>query len=330
MNRKAVPVLAAIIAGLLLMLLVLNGKDGRNNVSGQRLLPDFGAVANDTTMVAIRAPGDDEAVTLQRIDGQWLVSNRDNYAADIGKLRQLIIALAEANILEQKTSDPALYERLGVDDPETGGKGTRVTVTGVDFEYAVILGNKTQGKFRYARDVSAAPSYLVDKDPTLPAAADDWLLPDLFDISAQRVQRVSIVHADGETIVIAKDTEEQTDFSVLDIPNGRELSYATVANGIGGALASLKLESVRPRAEAPSTGTTEFLAWDGLTIRADIVTEGDKSWVSFSAATSEPESASADEAAAINERLGNWQYQLPDYKKNLLLRRWADLLKPAD
>jgi hypothetical protein len=330
MNRKAVPVLAALIAGLLLMLLVLRGNDGSDVAPGQRLLPDFGAVANDTTMVAIQAPDDSDLVSLQRIDGQWVVSTRDNYAADIGKLRQLIIALAEANILEQKTSDPERYERLGVDDPESGGKGTRVTVSGPDFEYAVILGNRTQGKYRYARDAAVAPSYLVDRDPTLPASADDWLLPDLLDIAAKRVKRVSIAHADGESIVISKDTEEQTDFSVLDIPADRELSYATVANGIGGELASLKLEAVRPRIEAPATTTTVFLTWDGLTVTAEIVADGDESWVGFSAAASDEASAATDEIATINQRLAGWQYQLPDYKADLLVQRWADLLKAAE
>lgn len=330
MNRRTIPILIAVIVGLLLMLFVLRGNDRDANVPGQLLLPAFGPVANDTTVVMIQGPGDDDAVVVQRVDEQWLVSSRESYAADIGKLRQLIIALAEAKVLEEKTSDPALYEKLGVDDPEGGGKGTRVTVSGPDFAYAVILGNKTQGKYRFARDAAATTSYLIDKDPTLPASADDWLLADILDIGARRVRKVSIAHADGELIVIAKDTEEQTDFSAVDIPSGRELSYATVANGIGGALAGLQLESVRPRVAAPATTTTEFLTWDGLTIKVEVVAEGDASWVSFSAAASEADTAVPDEAAAINQHLGDWQYQLPDHKKNLIVRRWADLLKAAN
>ncbi|MDH5303917.1 MAG: DUF4340 domain-containing protein [Gammaproteobacteria bacterium] len=329
MNRKTVPVLLAIIAGLLLMLLVLRGNEGER-VSGELLLPNFGPVANDTTSITIQGPEGSDAVALRRVEEQWQVSNRDNYAADIGKLRQLVIALAEARILEEKTSDPALYERLGVDDPESGGKGSRVTVAGADFEYTVILGNQTQGKYRYARDAAAAPSYLLDKDPSLPTTADDWLLADLLDIAAKRVRQVRIAHADGETIVISKDTEEQTDFSVLDMPAGRELSYATVANGIGGALSALKLESVRPGVESPATTTTEFLTWDGLAVTAEIIADGDASWIRFSAATSDAEATATDEAADINRRLAGWQYQLPDYKKDLLVRRWDDLLKAID
>lgn len=321
MKQKTIPALIAVIVGLLLLLLVLRDKDD-GRASGQPLLPAFKAVANDTTLVTILGPDSDAPLTLERIDDAWVVGARDNYLADVGKLRQLIIALAEARILEEKTSDPAQYEKLGLDDPQSGGAGSKLTVSGPDFAYAVIFGNKTQGKYRYARDAAAAGSYLIDQDPELPAAAADWLLPELLDIAATRVRRVSIVHADGETIVLAKDTQEQTDFSVLDIPSTRELSYATVANGIAAALGKLQLSDVRARVAAPAATSVEFDTWDELSVSAELVTEDELTWVSFT--------ATGGEAEAINARLGGWQYQLPEHKKSLLTRRWDDLLKAAD
>ena len=36
------------------------------------------------------------------------------------------------------------------------------------------------------------------------------------------------------------------------------------------------------------------------------------------------------EVIDINDRLSGWQYRLPDFKKNLLTRRWDDILKAAD
>ena len=130
------------------------------------------------------------------------------------------------------------------------------------------------------------------------------------------------MHADGETIVLAKDTQEQTDFSVLDIPSTRELSYATVANGIAAALGKLQLSDVRARVAAPAATSVEFDTWDELSVSAELVTEDELTWVSFT--------ATGGEAEAINARLGGWQYQLPEHKKSLLTRRWDDLLKAAD
>jgi hypothetical protein len=325
-----VRVLAALIIGLVLVLLALRGNDGSDVATGQPLLPELQAAANTATQVVIRASGSDEAVTIQRTEDRWTVGERGNYAADVSKLRQLVIALADADVVEEKTSNPEQYEKLGVGDPDNGGTGTKVTISGPDYAYTVILGNKTQGKFRYVRVDGNPTSYLIDKDPTLPSSADDWLLADILDIAAQRVQKVSISHADGETIVIAKDDQQQTDFVVRDIPDGRKLSYPTVANGIAGALGALKLEGVRARIAAPATTTVAYALWNGVTIGAEVVADGDQSWVSFAATMAGEEAGAADEAAAINARLDGWQYRLPEYKQNLLTRRWDDILQAAD
>jgi hypothetical protein len=45
------------------------------------------------------------------------------------------------------------------------------------------------------------------------------------------------------------------------------------------------------------------------------------------------ESAEADTvslAAGINARHAGWQYRIPEYKANLIARRWADILKAQD
>jgi len=259
-----------------------------------------------------------------------VVSSRDNFPADLGKLRQLIIALADARIVEEKTADPEQYEKLGLDMPGQDSGGTQITVAGPDFSYTVVLGTQAQGKFRYARVEGEAASYLIDQNPTPATTAGDWLQTDLLDISAQRVQGVSILHADGESIVIAKQDQEQTDFRVQDIPTGRELSYPTVANSIGGALSALQLEDVRASVAATPVATVEFQTFDGYKIDATAVAEGDKTWVSFVAAVSNEDADAAASVSTLNERLQGWQFMLPDYKKNQLLRRWNDILKAAD
>jgi hypothetical protein len=37
-----------------------------------------------------------------------------------------------------------------------------------------------------------------------------------------------------------------------------------------------------------------------------------------------------EEASTINARHDGWQYRIPDYKGNLLARRWNDILKAED
>ena len=47
------------------------------------------------------------------------VEQRDDYPAEMKKLRTLLIALAEAERFEAKTARAELYPKLGVQDPET-------------------------------------------------------------------------------------------------------------------------------------------------------------------------------------------------------------------
>lgn len=347
MTNKTLQILAATIVGLILLLLVTRSNDdGDAIVSGGRLLPDFKAVANDVTAVTVSRSDESGNLQIRRNDDSWVVTERDDYPADIGKIRQLIIALADAEIVEEKTANPENYDRLGVDDPDTGGSGTEVVVSGDGFSHSVILGDMAQGNFRYARVTDNQTSYLIDQNPDLPTAVGDWLTGDLIDLAAARVRRVSVSHADGESIVIEKSEEAQTDFTVLGIPDGRELSYATVANSIGGALTSLTLEDARAVTDDTPTTTVDFETWDGLTVSAGIVMEGDDAWVTFSAnaAPVVPDEVSEDsdavptsvepspvaEADEINTRLSGWQYQLAVYKRDMLVRRWDDILKSLE
>ena len=331
MTRKTIHALIAIIVGLALMLVVLRSGDIDDiAIVGQPLLPDFKGVANEVTEVRVARAAGEDGITIRRDNDGWIVPARDGYAADVGKLRKLIIALADAEILEEKTSNAEQYEKLGVDDPEDGGKGTKIVLSGPDISYSVVLGNTAQGNKRYARLSDDATSYLVDQEIDLPATTGDWLLPDIIDIKANDVRRVSIAHADGETIVIEKNEKEQTDFDVIGIPEGRELSYATVGNGIAGALADLTLDDVRAREEAPPSTTTTIETWDGLKVAAEIVSLDETTWIAFAVEPGSEESAAGGDTAELNERLTGWQYQVADYKKNLLARRWDDILKSAD
>ena len=345
MTRKNVQVLLAIVVALILTIFAVETTDDPSSISqGQPLLPGFSEQANEAQRVRVLF-SDADPLAIRREAGNWVISARDDYLADLGKLRQFILALAEARVIEEKTSNPDLYEKLGVNDPEDGGSGAKVSVSGEGFSYTVILGDSAQGNHRYVRLADEQSSYLIDKDPDLSQEIGDWLQPDILDIDSKRIRTVSIEHDNGEKITIEKSAEELTDFTALDIPEGRELSYATIGNGIAGALKQLELDDVRKAREGAPVTSAVFETWGGLRIRAAVSTDNDESWVAFAAEetpvesdTEPPDDPGAqalkvdeDESAAdINARVSGWQYRLPDHKKNLLVRRWEDILKSTD
>ena len=101
----------------------------------------------------------------------------------------MIAAIADARIVEEKTSNPDNYEKLDVDDPQQDGRGTKVflsgnTSAGQGFSYIVILGKNPQSSQRYVRIDGRATSYLIDRNPDPGSDTNDWLLRDILNIPA--------------------------------------------------------------------------------------------------------------------------------------------------
>ena len=336
MNRKLLSSLLAIVAVLALLLAVFESADRKQaGASGELFLEGFAAKANDVNRVELRFAGDEPGFSIRRDGDAWLVDARDDYPADFARLAGFVTSLANARIVERKTSNPDNYAQLGVDDPADGGSGTHVKLSGEGFSYEVIVGKQAQRTYRYVRVAGDAASYLVDQDLDVQASPDEWLADDIVNIGADRVRQVMIEHNDGETIKIVKASRDDANFAVVDVPAGRELSYATVGNGIAGALANLSFDEVRKAQPAGASTTTTFATWNGLRIVATVVPEEDATWLSFAAAATATEGGEDDDAAQaevdeINQRLVGWQYRVADYKKNLFVRRWDDLLKDED
>ena len=336
MNRKLLFALLGLVVALLGLLAVFELGDRRDTgAAGLPFLEGFAENANSVNRVDLRFAGDEPGFSIRRDDDVWVVDARDDYPADFEKLAGLVTSLANARIVEQKTSNPDNYNQLGVDAPASGGSGTGVMLSGDDFAYDVIVGKQAQRTYRYARVADVATSYLIDQDLDLSPSPDDWLVNDIVDIGSDRVRRVSIQHGDGETMTIEKTSRDDTSYGVVDIPDGRELSYASVGNGIAGALARLSFDEVRKAQSIESSTTTSFETWDGLRVVTTVAPEEDATWLSFSAEavpaeTDEDDKDPASEADEINARLGAWQYRIADYKKNLFVWRWEDILKDED
>jgi len=353
MSRHALRVLAVVVAALVIALVAMEAGERNGSSMGGELLPGMKDRINDIDSVTVTYPGADEIATIHRNDGAWVVEERNGYPADVAALRKLLLAMADATILEPKTSDPERYDRLGVQDPEAEGSvGVRVAASGNGYSAALVIGNSAGPNSRYVRRDGEAGSWLVNADPAPPATVSAWLASELFDVDASRVRSVEIAHADGETVRIAKQDQDDPGFAVLDIPAGRELSYPTVGNSIGGALNDLQIEDVRPAEAAEAVFTSTFETFDGLTVMARGYDVEDGFWMSFEASAqprpdtgagasvdgdeqSEPAAAApqADpiaDAAQINGRVAGWQFRMPDYKSDQFSRRWSDLLKSED
>ncbi|MGH8265200.1 MAG: DUF4340 domain-containing protein, partial [Steroidobacterales bacterium] len=140
-------------------------------VSSQRHLPRdvdignklFAALnKNQLTEIDLSKAGMKRTVTLKVNRSEWTVGERDGYPADASKVRALVLGVADLKIIEEKTSDPANYSALGVEDiAKPAASGTQIdlkTATGSD---SLIVGHVSGGQTAFVRKPGSARSYLV-------------------------------------------------------------------------------------------------------------------------------------------------------------------------
>lgn len=313
-----------------------------DRVTSELLLPELEAALNEVEKITVKTAGNRTVATLVRGDERWTVVEASDYPADLGRIRQNLIALSQARIVEEKTSNPELYDQLGVENIDNeDAEGTQLDIEAEGYTASVIIGDTgvSGGDMAYARLTGEPRSVMVNADLNLAGDHQEWLDRDLLDVASSRIHAVTLTHPDGEVLRIEKSTPDATDFTVLNIPDGRELTHATVANPIGAALSSLRLDGVMSSADfAPAD--SEFVVarvetFNGLIVESRAYAVEDGIRVSFSASAGTPISAEAeelqpDEIATLNQRLGSWIYTLPSYKTDQLTKRMDDLLKAEE
>ena len=109
MNSNTLRLLGFIVAFLVIALLLVEaGDDGELPEAGGLLLPDMRTVANDIDRVSI-SRANEETLILARDGDRWLVPDRDNYPASIARIREVLLAMADARVVEAKTANPELH-----------------------------------------------------------------------------------------------------------------------------------------------------------------------------------------------------------------------------
>ncbi len=364
MNTRTLVTLLASLAVLLALAVAVSLSQRKVAGSGDLLLPELRSQLNAIDKITVRASGDKTVATLEKREDRWILAERSGYPADVGRIRRNLIGLAEARILEEKTSNPELYDRLGVEDIEKeSAAGVRLDLSTGSAVTSVIIGNTGVGggERAYARRAGEATSWLVSGSFDAPRETSQWLELGLLDIEAKRVHSVTITHPKDGTLRVEKSAADAADFTVADVPKGRELSFPTAGNSLGGALADLSLENVEPAdgfdpGEAQPT-VARFETFDGLVVEARTWQQPAGSRVRLSASADEtlaarfaPKPAQTDEAPAseagkeatprksfdevraeadqLNGRFANWVYTLPEFKGEQLTRKIEDLLAP--
>ncbi len=370
MNSRHVSILA--IVALLAVLAAFWSTSIRDNgraTANAYLVPGLNENINNVSELRVITAGGNTSATLRKTDSGWVVVERAGYPADAGKLRKSLLDLANARLVELRTSNPELYGRLGVEDiASEDAQGVRIEIDGLEQPVAIIIGNPESGRSATnVRHADAEATWLVTGALSLEKEPTQWLNKTLLEVPRDRVYTAHIRHPDGTEVRIHKDEPGGGDFVVDNMPAGRELKYATVANGIGAAIIALAMEDLIPASDFEPEGEPvhiEYRTFDGMAIAIDAFAKGlndrylkvglayDARLVEELAARQavaagpaegseetgpsagtpeEPalEPADPKEIQAINDRLRGWVFKVSNFRYDQLTKTMEDLLSPV-
>lgn len=274
------------------------------------LLPGLRERVGDVSKLVIRSGAATTELVKASDTGAWTIASKADYPADPEAVRDLLAGLAQATIIEEKTSKPDLYARIGVegaDSPEA--KSTLVSVFDGDGAPlgALLVGNPQaeQGgqspsgpttPRRFVRLEGEAQSYLAGIDAQPRAEATAWAQTRILEIASERVKAASfaVPTADGAptTTAMSRSNNTETAYAVDNLPVGRSLKDEYAAGRAAQMLSYLTFEDVRRASElawdGPGVATATFTLFDGTTVTVKSMDEGGQTWHHIAAAYQPP------------------------------------------
>lgn len=324
-----------------------------SDFDGEPVFPGLLSQVNDVETILIRHK--DGVFTLKSDEGGWVLAERDNFPVQEAKVGELLVKLSRLEKVEPKTKLAARYDRLDLvaleDKEDTRAK--EVTLIGMNGdELAKLL----VGKRKFTLGTTEGGTYiLLPGDPQAwlvtgelnpGARARDWLVREISDIKDDDIRRVTVVHPDGEMVSVVKETPEQPNYTVENVPDNMELRRDSIADDMGRVLSNLLHDDVRALEKvdfaADKTITATFEGFSGFTVVVDLIEDGDQNWLRFRGTSPEPNANQETGEAGVTEKDWNkiiadlnaategWAYQLPGYEVAGIKKRMADLVREPE
>jgi Domain of unknown function (DUF4340) len=302
---------------------------------GKLMFPDLAPKLRDVARIEISHQGK-QTVIEKRPDGEWGVASMHDYPVQEGKLRAMLTGLTELRLTEPRTSDPAEFSRLGVDDPNGSASSADLLrlmdATGKPI-LAVIVGHRRmRGQANlpeqvYVRRPEENQSWLAEGSLQVDADASLWLDRNVMNIASDRIASVAV---GDKALVFGRQDGKFVLTEPAEHPKLEDYRVDDVAR----ALESLTFQQVKADAEGAGTeaGHSVFTTKDGLAVAVTVLHADKDVWARF--AVSGSSDTVKAEAARMNGRVAGWTYQIGAFKEKSLTPtmdelRAAEPEKPA-
>ncbi len=346
MNAKKFSILAIITISVVIAAVMLT-QPKTVTTDKKKLFPDLSAILNEVTEINVTTK--DETITLTRGEGQWLLKEKHNYPVASDKVNKLLLGAADLTIVEPKTSNPARYSKIGVEEVsfhaaksvllsfKKEGKTVASLIVGND-RIAKIDSNRRE---IYVRQPDEKQAWLTLGLLPIEKTQKRWLDQQIIDLDSNNIRQVSVTHPDGDHFLVFKNTPKDENYQLADLPKDAEIKAAHKLNSIVSTLSRLNLDDVTTGIEFDDSASLHavFTTFDGLEVTMTTMEKEGKHYAKFVAAfkpekseTVEPtdDVEAALKAETINAKLKGWVYALSEYKVDNLNQKREELISVAE
>jgi hypothetical protein len=294
----------------------------QRDTRGAPLFPTLGPQLDTVTEMSILKGSAAPSVTLHKTGERWTVAQRGDYPADVTKLRRLLLALGDTKIIEEKTSDPANYAIIGVEDPtKPGASGVEVDVVARDGKHAVIVG-KPVGEGSFARRAGESKSYTIEPALSVDAEPHSWIDTQLIDVPSSSIQNVEFKPASGSGYVLHRIKPKEDDFALDKVPAGRKALDAKALAPSASTLSGLNAEDVAAAKDIDFSQSAQavFTMDDGNVLTLKGAVAGDKRWIVVQ----------SSKDAALTGKAEGRAFEIASYRYDAIFRPLDQLLAPKE
>ena len=342
MTKKTLIILGALTVIAVALAVVATRSQPRveaTDQAGQVLFPKLVNDIDKMKSVVIKHGGD--TMTIDWDGKAFRMRERGGYLVDAEKVQAVVVHLARLSKLESKTKQADRYDRLDLGDPAAkGGQSTELTLldaAGKPIADVIVgkrkftLGGREGGT--YVRFPNDPQTWLALGELMVGTAAHDWLKPEIADIKAMAIKRVTVSRPNGEKIIAAAG--QGGTFTLENMPKGMEMVTPSTAEDFAKLLDSLKLDDVAQAASVTfpkdKTTTAVFEGMDGFQVTLETFDDNGKYWIRLKGTPPAADKAEMVKTIAdLNAHTEGWAFQVPQYAIVPLSKSMSDLAKKPD
>lgn len=287
--------------------------------TGRLVFPGLTASLQNAAELDVTHQG--KTLVIRRQGDSWGLADRGMYPVQTDKLRGVLTGLTELRLVEPRTSSPAEYARLGVDDPagkDAGSNLVRVVDSSGKTIAELIVGHRrtlTQGNVPdqvYVRRPNEARSWLAEGTLSVDADPQLWLVRDIMNIDHAQVARIDVEHGDGKLAFESKSGKLE-----MTAPAEHKPLDQYKLDELARGLEQLSCEDIKPgpAAESGAIGQSVFTTADNKRITVHLFKSDKTLLARFDVAGDDK----------LERRVANWTYQLGTWKEAALAPTLADL-----